>query len=146
MKFKYWCVLVIYLKLNIYTPKCMHHVHTLLLKTARASRFSSCLSSLNSRSSLRTSSSRTCSSNVQIKFLLWRIKSLQFYLCEILYSRLPLCWEHQDTPWILWSFLTPCWIESGRVFWFQEPQDRQHLAFLSDWKFWDGVDIFKFKL
>ena len=59
--------------------KAMHQVHTLLLKTASASRFSSCLSSLKARSSLRTSSSRTCSSNVLIRLLLWRIKSLQIY-------------------------------------------------------------------
>ena len=58
--------------------KSMHHVHTLLLKTASASRFSSCLSSLKSSSFLRTSSSRICSSNVPIRSLLWRIKSLQF--------------------------------------------------------------------
>ena len=66
-----------------YQSICNATYVTLLLKTARASRFSSCLSSLSSRSCLRTSSSRTCSSNVPIRSLLWRIRSLQFYLWDL---------------------------------------------------------------
>ena len=115
--------------IKICSLKSMHHVHTLLLKTASASRFSSCLSSPNSRSSLRTSSSRTCSSSVLIRSLLWRIKLLQFYLCEILSTLLPLCLWHRDTLFLLWTFVFQnCFVE-GIVFWFQEPQDLQYPVF-----------------
>ena len=116
--------------IKICTFKSMHHVHTLLLKTASASRFSSCLSSPNSRSSVRTSSSRTCSSSVLIRSLLWRIKSLQFYLCEILSTWLPLCLWHQDIPFPLLTFDFQNWFVVGRVFWFREPQYLQYPAFL----------------